>query len=109
MRPYLHEFGTWAKGRWLGRPLLEVVSGEFGGHPMSYWQRAVRTGLVSVNGRPTTPDYLLRNGDRLTHLTHRHEPAVQGSVLLVGEVRGVYLGGHLTLTDSDSRRQSCWR
>ena len=42
--PYTHIFTTFAKGRWIGRELLEVLSREFGGHPKEYWQNAILQG-----------------------------------------------------------------
>ena len=34
--PYAHDYITYAKGRWLNRELIEVLSKEFGGHPKEY-------------------------------------------------------------------------
>lgn len=31
-------------------------------------------GLIRINGQPSEPDYVLRNGDYLEHIMHRHEP-----------------------------------
>lgn len=33
-------------------------------------------GLIRINGQPSERDYVLRNGDFLEHIMHRHEPAV---------------------------------
>jgi len=34
--PYVHVFTTFAKGRWLGRQLMDVLLREFGTHPKEY-------------------------------------------------------------------------
>ena len=40
--PYTHNFTTYAKGRWIGREIIEVLTREFGGHPKEYWTNALR-------------------------------------------------------------------
>ena len=84
--PYVHEFRTFAKGRWLGRQLIEVLSTEFGSsHTLEYWRHAIASGLVTVNKRSVEEDYIFRNSDALSHLTHRHEPSVRGRIAFIGE------------------------
>ena len=83
--PYVHEFKTFAKGRWLGRSILEVLLKEFGGHSVSYFRTAIANGLIRVNDNVVTVDYKFKNSDRMSHTTHRHEPPVVGAVSLVGE------------------------
>ena len=62
-----------------------MLAAEFGAQPRVYWERAIANGLVSVNGQQVATSYRLRNGDKLRHLAHRHEPCVFGDVTLVGE------------------------
>jgi tRNA pseudouridine32 synthase len=69
--PYVHEFKSYAKGRWLGRELLEVLVKEFGAHPQSYWKTAIKHGHVRVNNRVVAENYKFRNSDELLHRTHR--------------------------------------
>lgn len=83
--PYVHEFATFAKGRWLGRELLEVLHSEFGAHPIEYWKQAIESGFVSIHGKKVSPSYQFANGDKLKHITHRHEPCVVGKIDFVGE------------------------
>ena len=47
--PYTHNFTTYAKGRWIGREIIEVLTREFGGHPKEYWTNALRQGHVMIN------------------------------------------------------------
>ncbi len=37
---------------------------------------AIEVGWITINGKKVSLDYILRNGDVLTHTTHRHEPPV---------------------------------
>lgn len=73
VKPYVQEFKTFAKGRWLGRQVMEVMSTEFGGHPPDYWPFAFERGLVRVNDQVIDPAHRFKNGDVMTHLTDRQE------------------------------------
>jgi tRNA pseudouridine synthase 9 len=84
--PYMHEFRTFVKGRWLGCELLDVLSREFGSHAKDYWEEAIRVGNVRINNRLVAGTHVLRNGEALLHRTHRHEPPVTGNVVFVGEL-----------------------
>jgi 23S rRNA-/tRNA-specific pseudouridylate synthase len=71
VKPYVQDFRTFTKGRWLGRELLEVVNREFGGHPFSYWRNAIAQGHVRINNQKSAAEYKFQNGDTLSHKTHR--------------------------------------
>ncbi|KAL1881419.1 hypothetical protein VTK73DRAFT_3937 [Phialemonium thermophilum] len=43
----------------------------------------MESGLVSVNGKTVGPDYVLKNGDLISHTTHRHEPPVTAEPIRV--------------------------
>ena len=81
--PYVHTFTAHAKGRWVGRLLLEVVVREFGSHSKEYWENAIKNGFVKINGKMITNDYIFKNSDYFYHMTHRHEPAVVGNITYV--------------------------
>lgn len=74
--PYAHTFESGCKARWVGRMLLDVYKTEFCERAEQYFARAIRAGMIRVNGRMSTLDYSVRDGDVLTHLSHRHEPPV---------------------------------
>ena len=78
VRPYLYTFRTHAKGRWYGRSILDVHQSEFGVHPPEYYSAAIKNGCITVNGKAVESDYVVRGGDIIEHLTHRHEPPVRG-------------------------------
>ncbi|KAI0327955.1 pseudouridine synthase [Cubamyces sp. BRFM 1775] len=65
-----------AKGRWLGREILEVVSTEFRDRSMEFYRYALESGITTVNGKIAKPDTIIRNGDRIENVVHRHEPPV---------------------------------
>ncbi len=71
VKPYVQVHSTFAKGRWIGRELLEVLTREFGGHPLSYWQNAVVKGHVQVNRQIVPGNYKFKNSDAFLHRVHR--------------------------------------
>jgi 23S rRNA-/tRNA-specific pseudouridylate synthase len=84
-QPYIYEFKTYAKGRWIGKSLLDVLTSEFGGFDSVYWENAIKDSNILVNNAPTSKSYIVRNSDELLHRTHRHEPPVFGQITLVDE------------------------
>lgn len=89
VKPYLHTFETFAKGRWLGRKLLDIVAVEYGGFPIDYWKNAIQSGFIKVNGKSVSDGYLVKNSDLIYHKAHRHEPLVYGEIQLVGETENL--------------------
>lgn len=76
IKPYIYNFQTNAKARWIGRTVLDVYGTEFPSYPPSYYESAIENGTVQVCGKSVTKDYAIGRGDLLQHLVHRHEPAV---------------------------------
>ncbi|KAK7691907.1 hypothetical protein QCA50_005312 [Cerrena zonata] len=74
--PYWYPYTTMAKERWLGREILEIVSTEFRDRSMEYYRYALESGVTTINGKVAKPDTLVRNGDRIENVVHRHEPPV---------------------------------
>ncbi|KAF8806614.1 pseudouridine synthase [Phlegmacium glaucopus] len=81
--PYWYPYTTMTKMRWIGRELLEVVSTEFRDRSMEYYRYALESGVTTVNGKIAKPDTILRDGDRLENIVHRHEPPVTSSPVKV--------------------------
>ncbi|KAI9224175.1 pseudouridine synthase [Blastocladiella britannica] len=76
IRPYFHEFETYAKGRWLKHTIMDVFDREFADRPHEYYESAIRNGRITVNRKPVDLTYRLKNGDLVSHRNHRHEPPV---------------------------------
>ncbi|KZT06240.1 pseudouridine synthase [Laetiporus sulphureus 93-53] len=74
--PYWYPHTTMAKGRWLGREILEVVSTEFRDRSMEYYRYALDSGVTTINGKVAKPGTIIQNGDRIENVVHRHEPPV---------------------------------
>ncbi|AEO64505.1 pseudouridine synthase [Thermothielavioides terrestris NRRL 8126] len=74
--PYFYTYNTWCKERWRGRQLVDIFESEFRDRPLEYYRAAMVSGQVAVNGKTVGPNYILKNGDLISHTTHRHEPPV---------------------------------
>ncbi|TFK44971.1 tRNA-pseudouridine synthase [Crucibulum laeve] len=81
--PYWYPYTTMTKMRWIGRELLEVVSTEFRDRSMEYYRYALESGVTTVNGQIAQPDTILRDGDRIENVVHRHEPPVSSKPVQV--------------------------
>ncbi|KAG0708548.1 pseudouridine synthase [Suillus ampliporus] len=76
LAPYWYPYTTMAKERWLGREILEIVSTEFRDRSMEYYRYALDSGVTTINGKVAKPDTVVKNGDRIENVVHRHEPPV---------------------------------
>ncbi|KAG0037165.1 hypothetical protein BGZ82_003010 [Podila clonocystis] len=76
INPYFFKYQTYAKGRWLGRQLIEVFNTEFRDRDNTFYERAIKDGRIKVNGQIVAQDYIVENSDIVAHDIHRHEPPV---------------------------------
>jgi len=100
VQPYFHDFETTFKERWRGKTLLEVYETEFkvtlttppgsstacgsscsgtdgaSAKSDSYFAKAIRAGFIRANREHSDPLRIIKQGDRISRLSHRHEPPV---------------------------------
>ncbi|KAJ3861695.1 pseudouridine synthase [Lentinula novae-zelandiae] len=81
--PYWYPYTTYAKQRWIGRELLEVVSTEFRDRSMEYYRYALDSGVTTINGQVASPNHIIQNGDRMENVVHRHEPPVTATPIRI--------------------------
>ncbi|KAM0259105.1 hypothetical protein ACHAQJ_003476 [Trichoderma viride] len=74
--PYHFTYNTYCKERWRGRSLIDIFESEFRDRPVEYYRNSMVRGDIYVNGRAVGPEYIVRNGDMISHTLHRHEPPV---------------------------------
>lgn len=74
--PYYFTFTTYAKGRWVGRTVLDVFGHEFRAHTIDEYRRHIENGSLTVNDGPVPINYALQHNDRLANTVHRHEVPV---------------------------------
>ncbi|XP_045191529.2 pseudouridylate synthase RPUSD2-like [Mercenaria mercenaria] len=73
--PYYYTFGSFVKGRWMGKTVLEVYKSEFkqtGVDP----ETEITSGNILVNGEKTSSEFILGDNMRMEHRCHRHEMPV---------------------------------
>ncbi|KAI8458416.1 pseudouridine synthase [Phakopsora pachyrhizi] len=78
VNPYFFQFSTYAKERWRGRSIIDVFSTDFRDRSPEYYAHAVASGVIKINGKNITKDVIIKNGDLITNMIHRHEPPVTG-------------------------------
>ncbi|KAK3846957.1 MAG: RNA pseudouridylate synthase domain-containing protein 2-like protein [Linnemannia gamsii] len=92
IKPYFFKYQTYAKGRWLGRKLIEVFNTEFRDRDNAFYERAIMDGRVKINDETVDKDYIIKNSDIVAHAIHRHEPPVANlPVRVVRNVDGVII------------------
>ncbi|KAF9362804.1 hypothetical protein BGX34_005461 [Mortierella sp. NVP85] len=92
IKPYYFKYQTFAKGRWLGRKVIEVFNTEFRDRDNTFYERAIGDGRIKINGETVSTDYIVKNSDIVAHDIHRHEPPVANlPVKVVREEDGVII------------------
>jgi hypothetical protein len=81
--PYPFVFKAFAKNRWIGRTILDVLSDEFNAYSSAYFQAAIRSGRILVNEQKVDDSFQFSSNDRLLHTAHRHERPVRNSLKIV--------------------------
>jgi len=112
--PYFFDYYAYVKPRWVGRTVVDVFTAEFKGRDRSYYDGALAPGRLRVeetsislpkrrggvgesSERPAeaAPGALLRDGQRIRHFVHRHEPPVRRCCTGRAQVR--QSGAHVLL------------
>ncbi|XP_078619532.1 pseudouridylate synthase RPUSD2-like [Branchiostoma floridae x Branchiostoma japonicum] len=76
VQPYFFTFEAFAKGRWLGRTVMDIFSSEFRAHPPEHYEKAIKLGRLLLNGECVKLDTVLKDNDFMQNTVHRHEPPV---------------------------------
>ncbi|OQS55862.1 RIB2 [Ecytonucleospora hepatopenaei] len=71
---YLMIYKTFAKGKWIGKTLIDVLEANFANRTRSYFENAIDVGVITVNNKRVNSSYILRNEDFFKHIIHQHEP-----------------------------------
>ena len=81
--PYPFRYQTFARGRWIGQKLVDVLSNEFRAWPRSYYEEAIKSGQIRIRGKEVDSDYRIRDNDLLSNDSHRHEVPVIGEAQII--------------------------
>ena len=85
--PYFFYWNTTAKERWFGKTLLDIYKQEFSRAVVNQpLVQLIETGKIRVNGQIKPLDYVIKNGDKVSHIKHRHEiPVLADEIKIVHE------------------------
>ncbi|KAI8086147.1 DRAP deaminase [Halteromyces radiatus] len=83
VKPYYFMYQAYAKGRWLGRTIMQVFCEEFRDRNEQYYKYAIARGLITLNGIQVDADTVIQNSDVVGHKIHRHEPPVTDSPIKI--------------------------
>jgi hypothetical protein len=95
--PYYYSFKSHVKNRWRGITVLDMYTREFVAYPSSYYRRAIDDGRILVRDKRVNHDYILCEGDWVTHRVHRHELPVSGQPIGI-----IYKDDHVIVVDKPS-------
>jgi len=83
-------YRSFVPGRYVGLPLVKSFAARFTYLPESGWEKLIREGRITVNGRAVPPGYLLRGKDRTeTRLPAREEPPANRRLEVIYQDRHV--------------------
>lgn len=77
IKPYPFTHCVFVKQRWIGEKIIDVFESEFGSYPKLYYENAIESGRILVNSKKVGLDHTLKSGEKILHVLHRHEPAVE--------------------------------
>lgn len=97
MPQYFYQYNVQVKGRWNGKKLVNIMAEEFVMKSFVYYEEAILKGVITVNNRNSTSDYILKEEDSIQHLVHFHEPdppeiqiiAIEDDYLVVNKPSGI--------------------
>ncbi len=71
--------------KFAGRSLMDFLTLRFKYQTGDEWKRMIGRGKVTVNGKATTPDHLLKKNDIVAYSNVRSEPPVDGNIQIMHE------------------------
>jgi len=91
---YYYLFETFAKERWIGKPVLDVLESEFTAHSRAYYEKKIYLGDILINNQKITTSTVFHHLDVLSHRAHRHEPPV-----LMKELKFIAMDENMVVID----------
>ena len=80
--PYWHTYKCYAKQRWVGMTIFELMSTEFMLYTPEYYKKAMEDGMITINDQPCQDDDVIIDGDIIRHKTFNTEPYI-GDISLI--------------------------
>ena len=73
VEPFSFKYQLYAKGRWVGKKLIDVLINEFPLYDRNYFLSAFKNQKLQINGGQVDEDYILQSADFISHTTTRRE------------------------------------
>eukprot|EP00834_Sanchytrium_tribonematis_P004053 NODE_181_length_13917_cov_0.838110.p5 type:complete len:325 gc:universal NODE_181_length_13917_cov_0.838110:4811-5785(+) len=75
--PYEHSYKCYAKERWLGESIYDVMCSEFMRFDSKYYKDAILAGKITINEKKVDLDTIVNSNDQIiSHTLHREEPFI---------------------------------
>lgn len=73
VEPYEFKYQLYAKGRWIGKKLIDVLLNEFKQYTEEYFLNGILEGKLKINDKLVDKDYIMKRNDFLAHIVIRKE------------------------------------
>lgn len=73
VEPFSFKYQLYAKGRWVGKKLIDVLINEFPLYDRNYFLSAFKNQNLQINGGQVDEDYTIKSADFISHTTTRRE------------------------------------
>ncbi|KAK9680810.1 DRAP deaminase [Basidiobolus ranarum] len=85
IKPYFFKHQTFAKGRWVGRSILDVFSHEFRDRSAEYYRKAIDEGKITINQEKVQPSTRIGENAFISHYSPRDEPSIAAKPIKIIE------------------------
>ena len=77
VQPYYFQYNLRPQNRWIGKRIYEIFCEEFYAYDkFNHYKNAINKGLITVNNKSISLDYVYQRQDKICSMTHRHEPPI---------------------------------
>lgn len=77
VQPYHFQYNLTPQNRWIGKRVYDIFCQEFYAYDkFNFYENAINKGLIKVNNKAISLDYVYQRRDKICSMIHRHEPPV---------------------------------
>jgi 23S rRNA-/tRNA-specific pseudouridylate synthase len=86
IEPYEFDYQVYAKGRWVGKRLIDILTHEFSRFNEDYYLNSIKDEKLKINNKPTFPNYIICRNDLITQKVIRKEnPIIDSKIDIIFE------------------------
>ncbi|ETB60320.1 hypothetical protein YYC_02628 [Plasmodium yoelii 17X] len=84
--PYVYTYKLFAKKRWFGKNIVDVLAFEFCAYNTDYFLESIKKGYIKVNNKNITNDYIIKSNDFIEHkLLLFEKPVLYNKIIILYE------------------------